>query len=503
MRFLLSVLLVVASAWPNILWAQQAPALAASEPVVASRDYQPAQYARGMVRLRQDLQQAVRYPAAALRAHITGTVRVAFTVEPTGAVNDIRIVSSPSPLLTEGVVQAVQTLGPFLPARRQGQLVRDTVTCPLVFNISAPTTADLAARPTVQALPAGPVQPQAADPAHQLVVDKLVSFRDSIYVPTTQTHTVLLHTFTYDPFGRPATHTYTYLLNGRPIHSDQRRYTYRPDGQLASESSAQVKYAFGYAAGQLQELTYSVRQPSGWKVVTQTRLQAGQSSATKQATLGVVIRTAGPDSLQLTYRLAYQVTPDHTITQAQLYTHAQKTYAQPLTYTFAYDTAPNPFQELFSQHWYQDQFEQQGPHNVISRQQNGRPQLTKTYTYNAAGYPTRCVVAVRNVARFQVQQFGYAKVVVSPAMSADSASSLRLYPNPASTTAVLQAPGLEPGEVTVSVRQVATGQLLRQFTGQVASTRALTFSVVEWPKGTYVVEMRQASQRVTGRLQVE
>lgn len=161
-------------------------------------------------------------------------------------------------------------------------------------------------------------------------------------------------------------------------------------------------------------------------------------------------------------------------------------------------------QELFSQHWYQDQFEQQGPHNVVSKQQNGRPYLTKTYTYNAAGYPTRCVVAVRSVTpQYRVQQFAYAKVVVASALSADSASSLRIYPNPASTTVALQASGLEPGEATVSVRQVPTGQLLRQLTSQVASTRELRLSVADLPKGTYVVEVSQASRLATGRLQVE
>jgi hypothetical protein len=276
--------------------------------------------------------------------------------------------------------------------------VRDTLTCPLVFHILPPTV-NLTARPTVQPLSAGPVQPLVADPARQLVVDKLVSFRDSSYVPTTKTSTVLLHTFTYDPFGRPATHTYTYLLNGRPIHSDQRRYTYRPDGQLARESNAQLKYAFAYSVdGQLRELTYSVYQPTGWKVLTQTRLQEVLPVSPQQpAALSLVIRTAGPDSLQLTYRLAYQVAPDHTLTQSQLYTHAQQTYAHPFPYTFTYDTAPNPFQGLFSEHWYQDQLEHQGPHNLVSKQQNGRPFLTKTYTYNAAGYPTRCgVVAVRS-----------------------------------------------------------------------------------------------------------
>lgn len=330
---------MVASAWPSALWAQQCPApvtpLAPREPPTAPRAYQHAQYARGTDHLLQDLQHAVRYPVAALRAHITGTVRVAFTVEPTGAVDDIRIVSSPSPLLTEGIVQAIQTLGPFLPARRQGQLVRDTLTCPLVFNISAPTTADLAARPTVQVLPAGPVQPLAAHAAQQVVVDKLVSFRDSIYVPTTQTNTVLLHTFTYDRLGRPATHTYTYRLNGRPIHSDQRRYTYRPDGQLASESNAQLKYVFSYsAAGQLREFTYSLHQGSGWKVVTQTRLQDLPSPAHQPAALGVVIRTAGPDSLQLTYRLAYQLAPDHSLTQGHLYACAADVCPAPDVYVW-------------------------------------------------------------------------------------------------------------------------------------------------------------------------
>jgi TonB family protein len=507
MRLSLYSFLMVAGAWPSTLWAQQHPATspppARQEHAAVPPDYH-ARYVAGTARLLQDLQRAVRYPAAALRAHVTGTVRVAFTVEPTGAVDDIRILSSPSPLLSEGVVQAVQALGPFLPARRHGQLVRDTVRCPLVFQITAPT-GNLTARPTVQPLPAGPVQPHPADPARQVVMDKLVSFRDSIYTPATKTATVTLHTFTYDNLGQPATHTYTYWLNGRPIHSEQRRYTYRLDGQLAAEGNDQLRYVLGYsAAGQLRELTYSLRRPSGWQVVTHTQLQALAPTPAQPATLGVLIQTAGPDSLQLTYRLAYQLAPDHSLQQSQLYTHAHKTYAQPLTYTFTYDTAPNPFQGLFSEHWYQDQFEHQGPHNVVSKQQNGRPYLTKTYTYNAAGYPTRCVVAVRSLTPTQrVQQFAYAQVGVSLVPAEASAGSLTIYPNPATTTAALQVPGLASGSATVVVRQALTGQVVRQFTGQVANTRELTLSVADLPKGVYLVEVSQASQVATGRLQVE
>ncbi|TDN39176.1 hypothetical protein A8B98_20190 [Hymenobacter sp. UV11] len=330
-----------------------------------------------------------------------------------------------------------------------------------------------------------------------------MSFRDSTYVPATQTSTVELHTFTYDYFGRPATHTYTYLVNGRPLHSNQRRYTYRPDGQLAREGNAQLQYVFSYsAAGQLQEFTHAVYQQTAWKVLAQTRLQDLPPTPARPAALSLVVRTAGLDSSRVAYRLSYQVAPDHTLTQSQLYTYAQQTLAHPFTYTFAYDTAPNPFQGLFMEYWYQNQFEHQGPHNVVSKQQNGRPYQTNTYTYNAAGYPTRCVVAVRRLTpTYRVQQFAYAKVVV--ASPADSASRLSIYPNPASTMVALHAPGLEPGEATVFVRHATTGQLLRQFTGSVASTREFTFSVADLPKGTYVVEVSQASRLVTGHLQVE
>ena len=468
---------------------------------------QPAQYVGGTSRLLQDLQHAVRYPAEALRAQVSGTVLVSFVVEANGQVGAAHIVKSPSPLLNDAVLQAVKSLGAFTPGMKNGQPTRTTINCPLSFHIQPSTGPQRVPPQPVSPVPRGAVQPLAASPEGNQVVEKLVSLRDSVYEPTRKTSTIYQHYFTYDRWGRPETHTYNYQFEGQLLHSEMRRYTYRPDGQLASEGNDKVKYELQYnSAGHLRRITYAVRQPQqSWQMLTETLLteQAAQPDGRRQ--VAVAVRTQGKDSLQLAYRLDYTLSADQAVEKSVSYTFATKKYLRPVVITFSHDTKVNPFQGLFSEHWYQDALERGGPHNILSkRQANGQAFVDKAYTYNDAGYPTRCVFTVRNVQPQspRVQTFAYAKIVVPTAAPTDSLSSLVIYPNPASTTTTIKAPGIGPGQATLRILHATSGQVYRHVTYQVANTLRETLSVAGLEKGTYLVEITSAGTVVKGRLQV-
>lgn len=82
-----------------------------------------AMYAGYLGRLRQRIDEALRYPAAARRRGLTGTVTIEVTVLPDGAIGPVRVVeSSAHPLLDEAAVDSVRSLHPQpfprdLPAR--------------------------------------------------------------------------------------------------------------------------------------------------------------------------------------------------------------------------------------------------------------------------------------------------------------------------------------------------------------------------------------------------
>jgi TonB family protein len=79
---------------------------------------------------------AVVYPPALFAAHVTGTVIAEFVVDTRGRVEDgtFGIVSSPNPLFSEAVRQAVRT-ALYTPAIRHGAPVRQVVQQPFDFTL--------------------------------------------------------------------------------------------------------------------------------------------------------------------------------------------------------------------------------------------------------------------------------------------------------------------------------------------------------------------------------
>ncbi|MGI4870310.1 MAG: TonB family protein [Janthinobacterium lividum] len=93
------------------------------------------------------IQQRVRYPASALRQRLQGTIKVAFTVNAAGGVQDARIVEGVDETKFQGaalsavrdleatVVQAVQHLKQFQPGQQDGEKVAVRFTAPITFKI--------------------------------------------------------------------------------------------------------------------------------------------------------------------------------------------------------------------------------------------------------------------------------------------------------------------------------------------------------------------------------
>jgi TonB family protein len=470
-------------------------------PADSAAHRQPAAYPGGDVQLEQALQRKVRYPAAALRAAAEGRVFVSFAIEADGTVGEVRIVKSPSPLLNDEVVQAVKTLSGFAPAQQDGQPVRSTVTFPVTFRIvGAP-----AGRP---APPRGPVQPQAAPRQGNQVVSKLVSFQDSTYrLGKEQEVAVYRHYFTYDHSGRPATHTQGYRSSKQGLSWQVFRYTYGPEGRLATKISERFKYVLHYGpTGQLSGITGYSRAQQQWVVYQETTLTEKDRQPDGSRLVALVMNnvpTRTPDS---EVAIDYLLAADNTVIQSTSYRlgRGAQPLAQPLQSTFAYDTQRNPLADLLPERWYQFEVGQSGAHNQTHALSNGKEWKAVTYTYNEAGLPTQGIS--RRLAQqqpFQTQTFAYADVVVSTPHPTEAASGVAIYPNPAATSTVIKAVGVGPGPATLRLRWAATGEVRRQSEHRVATTFQETVSVAELEKGTYIVEILQGPAVVTGRLLVE
>ncbi|RZK52820.1 MAG: TonB family protein [Hymenobacter sp.] len=93
------------------------------------------------------IQQNIKYPAEALRHHLTGTIKVRFVVDASGSVREAHVVGGVDETKFNGstleavrqmeaeVLQGVQKLARFQPGQHDGQPVAVTFTAPISFKI--------------------------------------------------------------------------------------------------------------------------------------------------------------------------------------------------------------------------------------------------------------------------------------------------------------------------------------------------------------------------------
>ena len=498
MIFFRYVVLAYLCVAPSRLWAQQQARVATHAAT------QPPQYVGGADRMLSDLQRNTRYPAAALRAQASGRVIVSFVVEADGSVGEASIISSPSPLLNDAVLQAVKGLGAFTPALANGKPIRDKVTCPVTFRM---TSSGLTTEPV------GPAQPQALPSAGNTVVPKLISFRDSTHNPDKKSSTINQHHFTYNQQGQPETHRLDHWNNGRLVSSQVLRYQYRPDGLVAAKISNRTKYLFDYTtAGQLSEIKLFLLMKQKWCLVEETQLVEKNLRKNGRKTLSLIMRKAPANPLvdsvlHVHSTIDYTLSNDNAITKSAVLIYDYKNWERPSTYTFKQDAKPNPFENLFVERWYQFELERSGPHNLTVETQNDRPFKIFTYTYNTADLPTQCRISNGVGQTYRVQNYAYAGIVVPAArplaaLAPDSVSELFIYPNPVNSTATIEAASIKPGETTLRLID-SGGKLVRQTTHTLTTTFSVNLSVEGLAKGVYVVEVIGAGAAVKGKLLVE
>lgn len=92
-------------------------------------------YEGGVQKLLQDIKERTVYPEVARRQFIEGKVIVAFVVDKNGAVKNLRIVESISPLLNDAAMDAVRKLDLFTPGKIDGVPVEVYYTVPITFQI--------------------------------------------------------------------------------------------------------------------------------------------------------------------------------------------------------------------------------------------------------------------------------------------------------------------------------------------------------------------------------
>ncbi len=112
-----------------------APDTSGASPSTDVHDTAEGEYGPYLAAVRRRLQETLRYPPAALRRQLTGTVDVEILVKPTGDVGDVRVVRSSShAVLDDAAVDAIRHLPrlPF-PAGLAPRTIRARL--PVVFEL--------------------------------------------------------------------------------------------------------------------------------------------------------------------------------------------------------------------------------------------------------------------------------------------------------------------------------------------------------------------------------
>lgn len=82
------------------------------------------------------LTKKIKYPNKARRNKITGTVYIAFVVDQSGKIEDVRLLkTSASPLLDEAALKVINKMPDWIPGMQKGKNVRVQFTVPVSFRL--------------------------------------------------------------------------------------------------------------------------------------------------------------------------------------------------------------------------------------------------------------------------------------------------------------------------------------------------------------------------------
>jgi TonB family protein len=83
------------------------------------------------------LMKNLKYPEEAVNKEIMGTVIAQFIVNTDGGLSDIKIIKSPSKILSDETLRIIKNSGKWIPAREKGQIVKSYKKQPIVFKLVA------------------------------------------------------------------------------------------------------------------------------------------------------------------------------------------------------------------------------------------------------------------------------------------------------------------------------------------------------------------------------
>lgn len=98
--------------------------------------YERAQFPGGQEKLNQYLAENINYPST--ERHWNGTIWIMFVIEKDGSISDVRILSGGPQEFENEVVTTINNIPKWVPAKKDGEIVRSVMTLPITFDIDEP-----------------------------------------------------------------------------------------------------------------------------------------------------------------------------------------------------------------------------------------------------------------------------------------------------------------------------------------------------------------------------
>lgn len=96
--------------------------------------FSPPSYRGGMQGFYRYLSKEIQYPQSAAKRKITGTVKLSFTINKSGEVEDIKIIESPDPDLSNEAERVIQN-ATWIPGKQFGENVKVKYSLPIKFSL--------------------------------------------------------------------------------------------------------------------------------------------------------------------------------------------------------------------------------------------------------------------------------------------------------------------------------------------------------------------------------
>jgi hypothetical protein len=237
----------------------------------------------------------------------------------------------------------------------------------------------------------------------------LVEYSETFYSPICKGIVLYRHQLTYNAAGKVAVDDFSYFLNGKLASTVRFDYNYDDTGRLIARIAPHNQFKYYYSPeGRINRYEAYFLIGNQWLRLEETTITEKINASGEGRSLHLIVKKKSikDNTTSVLKDTEYALDATGNITWVRLNRYANK--PANATFRLTYDNHPNPLRGIFIERMFDQELENNGPANILSRHypasgQSPAYRRDNTLEYNAAGYPVRIKINGNKLREYRYQ----------------------------------------------------------------------------------------------------